>query len=162
MAHSAIQFPNLDISLAPLNFNYNSLTTTSLTLTWDPPPHDARNVSISRYMITYTCIWSRQAYCSNRETMTVLSLSSVREYPLRGLQSGRRYSMTVTACSNLWSCGMTSELHVITLASGMYVRTYSLTDVINMGTRQTLSTVLSIVEILTFKIVCRIWASIIA
>ena len=106
-------------SCPPRNFRYTSLTNTSISLRWDPPPSDDRSGSVTRYNITFRC--ANYLRCSSTSTNTRTTIYYVRDIQLTQLQPGRRYTITVATCSSQ-GCGTTSTvtLNVITLVSGIH------------------------------------------
>ena len=98
----------------PWNFRYTSLTNTSISLRWDPPPSDDRSGSVTRYNITFRC--ANYLHCSSTSTTTQTAYYSNTQ-----LQPGRRYTIAVAPCSSQ-GCGTTSTvtLNMTTLVSGIH------------------------------------------
>ena len=80
---------------APYDFSYTFMSSTSILLTWTPPPMDDRSGSITHYEIEYSCQSCQREYRSAQHVQS-LTVSS--------LQSGEEYTFYIAACVHS-SCG---------------------------------------------------------
>ncbi len=103
------------------------MSSTSISLTWEPPPVDDRIGTITRYRIQYRCQSYYYSTCSRTQT-NYRSAQQSLTYVVNNLQSGKEYTFNIAACVGS-TCGhTTSRLTVNVPPRGTYallIRCYS-------------------------------------
>lgn len=84
--HSAPSSHPTDIQAIPVN-------STTLTLTWNPPPHHTQNGNIIQYLINISASETRQRFHYMTDGVTTITLQSLHPHYL--------YSFTVAAATSV-------------------------------------------------------------
>ena len=101
-------------SLAPLGFQHTSVNSTSISLTWEPPPADGTSGTITQYKLTFSCRPYYHYQCRRTSYYASDTL-----YEKSQLNSGLEYTITVAACSVIGCGSRTSTLIVILPREGI-------------------------------------------
>ncbi len=110
--HAAPQF-------APYDFNFAFMSSTSISLTWEPPPVDDRIGTITQYRIQYRC---QSYYTCSQTRINYRSAQQSLTYAVNNLQSGEEYTFNIAACVGSQCGHTTSGLTVNVPPIGTYCR----------------------------------------
>ena len=98
---------------APHGFQYTLINSTSVQLTWEPPPVDERSGTITYYCLTFSC----------RSCNRMTNSTSETRYEKSQLHPGLEYNISVVACTSRTGCGSTESTLTVILppAAGIYL-----------------------------------------
>ena len=100
-------------SFAPCGFRYTSVSSTSVSLAWEPPQADGSSGAIAYYWLIFNCT-PHYSLCNREERVHAI------RYNAFNLLRNHEYSISIKACTNK-GCGCrNSSITVVLPVTGIY------------------------------------------